>query len=59
MTAVPILGLGIGFINFTVVLGVFIVTFIRVFAEFFQVVVVIPRWDHRLKDPESVAFAIL
>ncbi|WP_198011314.1 hypothetical protein, partial [Thermococcus sp. PK] len=37
----------------------FIVTFIRVFAEFFQVVVVIPRWDHRLKDPESVAFAIL
>ncbi len=39
--------------------GVFIVTFIRVFAEFFQVVVVIPRWDHRLKDPESVAFAIL
>ncbi|KUJ99383.1 MAG: Uncharacterized protein XD43_0965, partial [Thermococcales archaeon 44_46] len=28
--------------------GVFIVTFIRVFAEFFQVVVVIPRWDHRL-----------
>ncbi|MPW38522.1 hypothetical protein GBV73_10735, partial [Thermococcus sp. 101 C5] len=37
----------------------FIVTFIRVFAEFFRVVVVIPRWDHRLKDPESVAFAIL
>jgi len=23
------------------------------------VVVIIPRWDHRLKDPESVAFAIL
>ncbi|WP_156882092.1 hypothetical protein [Thermococcus sp. PK] len=32
----------------------FIVTFIRVFAEFFRVVVVIPRWDHRLKDPERI-----
>jgi len=49
----------IAFINLTVFEGVFIVTFIRVFAEFFRVVVVIPRWDHRLKDPESVAFAIL
>ncbi|MCA6213598.1 PqqD family protein [Thermococcus bergensis] len=47
------------FISFMHKKGVFIVTFIRVFAEFFQVVAVIPRWDHRLKDPESVAFTIL
>ncbi|MDK2984256.1 MAG: hypothetical protein PWP19_1734, partial [Thermococcaceae archaeon] len=40
------------FINLLPKMGVFIVTFIRVFAEFFRVVVVIPRWDHRLKDPE-------
>jgi len=38
-------------LNSFVFRGVFIVTFIRVFAEFFRVVVVIPRWDHRLKDP--------
>ncbi|KUJ98501.1 MAG: Uncharacterized protein XD43_1831, partial [Thermococcales archaeon 44_46] len=36
------------YLSFSVNRGVFIVTFIRVFAEFFQVVAVIPRWDHRL-----------